>query len=198
MFAAVTDAKRSNVSGDLIAETINIVDQEVRVDTDYLSLSFFDKIKISEIKKLLHLENLKHLNLSSSDLMDEHLEIVGKIESVELLDLDSTEITNQGLQFLEPMKQLKQLRLKDNPQLADKCIGYLSNIASLELIHIGNTSITIDGVRELLSKVELKSLIIDFEFDKLMDELLIITRLHPQLEITLKGTGIISNGKLNG
>ena len=179
-------------------EIVDIVGHEVRIDADYLRLRFFGEIEISEIQKILRLKNLKHLKLSSSDLIDKHLEAIGKIDSLELLDLDATDITNQGLFYLEPLKNLKQLRLKDNPQLTDICIEYLLNIQSLELIHIGNTSITIVGLRKLLSKVELESIILEKpEFGNLIDELLIITSGHPKLEIILKGIGIISNGKLN-
>lgn len=90
------------------------------------------------------------MNISASDLIDKHLEAIEKIDSLGLLDLDATKITGQRLFYLEPLKNLKQLRLKDNPQLTDMCIEYLLNIQSLELIHIGNTSITTVGARVLL------------------------------------------------
>jgi hypothetical protein len=177
-------------------ELINIIDHEVCTNADYLSLSFFGEIEISEIQKLLQLKNLKHLNLSSCDLIDKHLETIGKIASLELLDLDATEITDQGLFFLQHLKNLKQLRLKDNPQLTDTCVEYLSNIHSLELVHFGNTSVSTGGVRKLLSKVELHCILLEnSDLRDVIDELLIITSEHPKLEITLKGLGILSNGK---
>jgi Leucine-rich repeat (LRR) protein len=178
-------------------ETINIADQEVRIDAEYLKFTFCGGIEIQEVQKLLRLKNLRQLNLSSSRLLDKHLEYIGKINSVELLDLDSTEITNQGLSFLQSLKKLKQLRLKDNPQLTDMCIEYLSNLESLELLHIESTSITINGLRRLLHQVKLKSIILGSEPGNMIEDLLLLSSMNPNLEITLKGVGIIFNGKLN-
>jgi hypothetical protein len=176
---------------------MKIINKEVNIDADYLNLSFFGEIDNLELKKLIQLKKLRHLNVSSSDLFDEHLDVIIQIENLELLDLDSTEITDKGLQQLSQLKKLKELRLKDNPQLTDNCIEFLSNIKHLEFLHIGNTSITTSGLRTLLDNKKMKSIILDFEFENEIDELKRLTQKCPNLEITLKGTGIISNGMLN-
>ena len=176
---------------------MQIANKEVNIDTDYLNLSFFGEIDIIELKKLALLKKLKHLNLASSDLLDKHLEFIGQVETLELLDLDLTEITDNGLRNLQSLKQLRELRLKDNPQLTNNCIQFLSNIEQLELIHIENTAITIEGLIKLLNHKELKSIISDFESKNEIEELIRITEKYPKLEITLKGTGVISNGKLS-
>ncbi|MCP4521911.1 MAG: hypothetical protein GY827_09530 [Cytophagales bacterium] len=167
------------------------------MDTEAEFYSFFGEIKSSELEQLLHFKKLKHLNVSCSDLFDHHLAIIGKIESLELLDIDSTEITNDGLKHLIPLKKLSALRLKDNPQLTDECIVYLAAIEWLELIHIGNTSITMEGLTSLLQKNELYEIILGSEFNDKIEELKLLTQKYPDLEITLKGTGIIMNCKLN-
>ena len=174
-----------------------IIDKEINIDTDYLNLSFYGEIETIELKKLIQLKNLKHLNISSSDLFDKHLIFIGQLETLELLDLDLTEITDNGLRNLNSLKRLRELRLKDNPQLTNDCIEFLFDIEQLELIHIENTSITKTGLIKLLTQKELKSVILGSEFDNEIDELLRITKTYPKLEITLKGTGLISNGKLN-
>ncbi len=176
---------------------MQIIDKEVNVNTDYLSLSFFGEIETIELEKLSLLKNLIHLNLSSSDLLDKHLKIIGHLESIERLDLDLTEITDNGIQNLKSLKQLRELRLKDNPQLTDKCIEFLSDIEQLELIHIENTSITMSGLTKLLNQKKLKSVILDFELDNEINELLRVSEKYSKLEITLKGKGVILNGKLN-
>jgi len=60
-----------------------------------------------------------------------------------------------------------------------------------------NTSITIEGLIKLLNQKGLKSIISDFEYENEIEELIRITEKYPKLEITLKGTGVISNGKLD-
>ncbi len=176
---------------------MQILNREINIDTDYLNLSFYGEIDKNELKKLTQLKRLKHLNVSSSDLYDKHLEIIGQLKTLELLDLDLTEITDSGLKNLIQLTQLRKLRLKDNPQLTNDCIAYLLDIEQLELIHIENTSITIDGLIKLLTQKELKTVILDCEFDNSIDELLSISEKYPKLEIVFKGTGIMSNGKLN-
>lgn len=178
-------------------DTIRILDNEVRLETNYLSLLFFGKIQMSEWEKLAQLKNLKHLNVASSDLVDAHLEIIGQLKTLELLDLDLTEISDNGLRKLKSLKQLVELRLKDNPQLTDECIEFLLEIEQLQFIHIENTSITIQGLTKLLTHKELKSVIVGIEFNNEIDELVRITEKYPKIEITFKGTGIISNGTLS-
>lgn len=85
-----------------------IIDKEVNIDTDYLNLSFYGEIETIELKKLIQLKNLKHLNISSSDLFDKHLIFIGQLETLELLDLDLTEITDNGLRNLNSLKRLRE------------------------------------------------------------------------------------------
>ena len=176
---------------------MKIINKEVNINTEYLSLSFFEQIKVTELEKISQLKKLKHLNLSNSYLFDKHLEIIRKVASLELLDLDATEITDSGLQYLKPLNKLKELRLKDNPQLTDACIEHLLDIKDLELIHFGNTAVTTSGVRVLLENKKIKTLILDSEFKDNIYELKSLSEKHPYLEIIVKETGIISNGKLD-
>ena len=61
-------------------DTINILGQEVALDIHYLRLSFFGSLQEADLYKLLKLHNLKHLNLSCSDLSDMHLKTIGQIK----------------------------------------------------------------------------------------------------------------------
>ncbi|AFM03660.1 hypothetical protein Fleli_1223 [Bernardetia litoralis DSM 6794] len=180
-----------------IQKNITIINKSVDIQTEYLNLTFFGKIEKNEIQKIRQLEKLKHLNLSSSDLIDEQLEIIGKIENIQVLDLDLTEITNQGISFLKYLQNLKELRLKDNPQLSDNCIEHLITIKSLKFIHIENTAITIDGLKKLLCKSNLESIIIDAKFNNQLNKLIQISEQYPEIEIILKETGLILNGKIS-
>lgn len=178
-------------------ETITIFKQKIRIDAAYLSFRVWKNSSFKELDKLLQLTHIRHLNAASSDLEDQHLEVIGKMETLELLDLDATEITNYGLFFLKPLHNLKQLRLKDNPQLTNGCIDYLSELGTLEMLHAGNTGITIAGFKKLLDRVRLKTLILDSEFADLIEDLLQLSAAHPGLEILVKGRASIVNGKMN-
>jgi hypothetical protein len=137
---------------------------------------------------------VSHLNLSSTDTSDNDLIEIGKNTSIEMLDLDCTDITDQGLAHLAPLKYLSQLRLKDNPQLTDACITHLTVFNWLELLHIENTSITIDGMRRLLGKVKLETLIVGAELDEGIEALRQLSGEFPETEILVKGKCVIKGG----
>ncbi len=177
--------------------TIIIFDQIVPLETTYLNLVFVDRIDIEELKKIRLLTKLTHMNASSHLLHDEHLEIIGSVNQLEMLDLVMTEITDQGLGKISTLQRLVELRLKDNPQLTDVCIPYLANLKSLKSIHLGNTNMTFVGLKKLLSTLTLETIILDSEFQEFLEPLLVLSRDYPKLEILLKGTGTISKGHLD-
>ena len=177
-----------------MSEYIQFFEQEVALDATYLHIDFFRDKGIDELQKLTALKLLEHLNAASADLNDDHLEIIGQLVSLELLDLDLTELSDQSLRFIEPLQNLRELRLKDNPQLTDECIPSLIQLTSLKQVHIENTGITWKGLKQLVSEVDLESVILGSEFNDFEDELLTISSLRPEMEILFKGMGMIRNG----
>jgi hypothetical protein len=173
-----------------------IKEQKRIANIKYLRLAFIGKQKIDALKSLVQLTNLKHLNAAGCYLVDHDLVTIGQVTSLELLDLDLTDISNNGLQHLSNLTNLSELRLKDNPQLTDDCVNYLLHFDKLKLIYIANTSITINGIKKMLSHLNLKTIILDSNLDNDIEELLLITEKYPKLKITLKGRGEISNGKI--
>lgn len=104
---------------------------------------------------------VKHANLRTSDINDEGIALmVNRITSIEILDLDETDITNESVKLLTRLEGLKELRLKGNHSIDNECIEDLSRITSLELLHLGGTSVTIDGVGKLSSLKNLKLLLL--------------------------------------
>lgn len=180
-----------------MAKTITIFDQIVPLDTTYLNMVFVEEVTSAELEKVRSLTELRHLNASSHLLHDEHLEIIGTLEQLEMLDLVMTEITDQGLQKIGDLKNLDELRLKDNPQLTDNCIPYLATLQALKSVHLGNTAVSIKGVKRLLSDVALETIILDATFDKFLNPLKLLSLEYPKLQILLKGIGTIVNGELD-
>jgi len=136
------------------------------------------------------------INASSEEIVDTHLEIISQVSSIELLDLDVSEITDAGIPFIIPLQNLKALRLKDNPQLTDACIPHLAKLKDLKSIHLGNTSVTIDGLETLCSQLQLEEVILNYRFEDFVSKLKQISKAHPQLSILIKGTGTIKNGEM--
>ena len=60
---------------------------------------------------------LTSVNLGSSEVLDRHLEQVGKLTSVETLVLNDTKVTDVGLQHLKSMQEIRFLHLQRCPQV---------------------------------------------------------------------------------
>jgi len=179
-----------------MSETITLFSDITPLETPYLSLLFLNKIPLDELRKIIQLTKLQHLNASSEEIVDTHLEIISQVSSIELLDLDVSEITDAGIPFIIPLQNLKALRLKDNPQLTDACIPHLAKLKDLKSIHLGNTSVTIDGLETLCSQLQLEEVILNYRFEDFVSKLKQISKAHPQLSILIKGTGTIKNGEM--
>ena len=69
--------------------------------------------------------------------------------------IDSTQIGDEGLKYLQNLKELKQLWL-DNTQVGDTGLEYIKNLNDLQRLSLVNTHITDDGLEHLkgLTKLE--------------------------------------------
>lgn len=104
---------------------------------------------------------VKRANLRTSDIDDEGIEVmVKRITSIEILDLDETNITGESVKLLTRLEGLKELRLKGNSTIGNECVEYLSTMKNLELLHLGGTSVTVDAVSKLASLQNLKLLLL--------------------------------------
>jgi len=90
------------------------------------------------------------------------LRMVSRVKSINMLDLDETDITNNGIQHLTQLHHLKELRLKRIKAIDDECLQYINNFSDLELLHLGGTSVTPDGIIKLSSLKKLKVLLLSF------------------------------------
>lgn len=107
---------------------------------------------------------IEHINLRCTEVDDEDLEyLVSRIMLIEMLDLDETSVSNNGIKQLIKLKGLKELRLKDNYPINNDCIPDLNKMTGLELLHLGSTSITIDGILQLNALQSLKRLLFSME-----------------------------------
>jgi hypothetical protein len=142
--------------------------------------------KLEEIPQAIH-----HINLSCTEVDDQDLEyLVGRIRKINLLDLDQTAISNDGIKFLLQLQDLKELRLKDNFPINNGCIPYLCQLTSLELLHLGSTAVTVEGLLQLGDLQNLKRLL--FSADTETD----IKEKAQQLKNLLPNCEFIINGRM--
>lgn len=158
------------------------------------SLSNFD-----ELSYLNQFPNLTSATFTNTNLNDEGLAIVCSCSKIKYLDLQDTEITNNGIQYLQNLN-LEYLRLKDNLQLTDECVPYLIELDYLEDLQIQETSITENGLKKLMALQYLQKLTIHvWDNNYTFEGLLQISRELPEdCELLAKGNGSFYNGEFEG
>lgn len=132
--------------------------------------------------------HLHHVRMRLWDkVIDEYLELmVTQVKSINMLDLDETDITNDGVAHLTQMNFIKELRLKGIREIDNHCIVHLNKIKGLELIHVKGTSVTIDGILKLDSKPGLKELFFSAKDGEITNEkMLELKKLMPGCSFTI-------------
>lgn len=122
-------------------------------------------------------------------VIDEYLELmVTQVRSINMLDLDETDISNDGMEHLTKMDFIKELRLKGIREIDNDCIVHLNKIKGLELLYLKGTSVTIDGILKLDSKPQLKELFFSAKNDEVNKEkMLQLKELMPACSFIIDG-----------
>jgi Ran GTPase-activating protein (RanGAP) involved in mRNA processing and transport len=129
--------------------------------------------------------HMRRVNFRIEGVSDEELLFMLEyVKSIDMLDLDESEITNLGIQYLTQLDVLKELRLKSCKEINDGCIEYLCQIKSLELLHLGSTNITLEGWSQLSCLQNLKTLLISADsVEDINDSLVKLSAELPNCEI---------------
>ena len=111
--------------------------------------------------------HIKHFRCKDAGINDDWLEkMVSVVKSIDMLDLDENEITNEGVLHLTKLESLKELRLKACRLIDNESLDYLNQMTSLELLHIGGTGITIEHLVKLSGLNNLKTILVSSDLDK--------------------------------
>ena len=122
---------------------------------------------------------------------DEHIErMVSKVTSIEMLDLDETEITNAAIEHLAKLEYLGELRLKGIRQIDDACMPSLNKLSTLKLLHVGGTSITLEGLFQLTALKQLKELFFSHDGEIPADEVVRLKLLFPGCALAVNNSSI--------
>lgn len=122
-------------------------------------------------------------------IRDEELALLaGRVQSIEMLDMNDTQITKEGIRHLSKLKSLQELRVKDCADLDDECAVYLNQIQGLKLLNIKGTRITINGLLQLENLQDLKILIFSSDIsDDFQQKLHRLAELLPDCELIVDG-----------
>ncbi|MEZ6134865.1 MAG: hypothetical protein R3C53_08150 [Pirellulaceae bacterium] len=109
------------------------------------------------------LEKLSSLPLTDLDVsecthvVDEAMVPIGKLVTLERLNLWRDVVTDDGVQHLAELKNLQWLNL-DNTHLSDAGLKHLKGFDRLTFLHLGSTSVTDAGMPDLVGLTSLKDL----------------------------------------
>jgi hypothetical protein len=122
---------------------------------------------------------------------DEQIEMmVTHVQSINMLDLDETEITNFSIELLSKLVFIKELRLKGCNEIDDDAILHLNNINGLELLHLGGTCISLDRLLQLSAAHPLRMLLISVDDPEMHQlELTTIAQRFPDCELIVNHKG---------
>ncbi|MGH7199914.1 MAG: leucine-rich repeat domain-containing protein [Planctomycetaceae bacterium] len=137
------DAEIANEDFARIVDDLNLVNEEITT----LDLSRSD-IGDEGVRELYRLEHLVYLDLSSTGVTDEGLASVAQIEGLQYLFLAETAVTDAGLAHLRPLRQLIVLNL-DHTAVTDAGMDELSHLEQLAQLHVSNTGVTDTGLATL-------------------------------------------------
>ncbi len=97
------------------------------------------------------------LGLSSTQVTDEGVRQLVKIESLEHLDLQDVDVTDAAIAELKRHPRLRSLNL-GGPRISDNTIAALAKLAGLKYVYLKDAQITDRGVAELEKLSGLKQL----------------------------------------
>ena len=137
--------------------------ERLKEEKFWASIRFYARLP-GDLEKIP--EHIHHFRCKDAGIDDTWLEkMVTVVRSINMLDLDENEITNNGVLHLTKLESLKELRLKSCSLVNNESLEYLSQITSLELLHIGGTSITIDQLIKLNTLKNLRTILVSSDAD---------------------------------
>lgn len=101
------------------------------------------------------------INLRDAEIDDDGLDwLTSKITYINQLDLDNTDITDSGIEYLKRLKYLRELRLKGCYKITNDCLKSINQINCLELLHLGHTQITIEDIRQNITNQHIRLILL--------------------------------------
>jgi hypothetical protein len=71
------------------------------------------------------------------------------LESLEVLRLSKTKVTNEGLRTISALRSLTRLKIDRNMQIADEGLKHLAKLKNLEELDVSYTNVTAEGIETL-------------------------------------------------
>lgn len=164
----VEDKDIQNISGltglvGLQLDETEIGDESLKTFCHLPNLKFLSlsstQLTGSNLACLVPLKNLKRLELGHNVLKKEYLSDLIKLRQVERLGLQGCRITDQDLETISKLNNLRCLLLHENTQITDLGLKKIAALKQLMVLEITHAQITPNGLKALVD-LPIKHLII--------------------------------------
>ena len=108
-----------------------------------------EKVKDADLERFQGLSGLRNLDLNGTQITNDGLAHLKGLIELRRLSVDATEVTNDGLKHLQGMTQLTQLELSST-KVTGTGLVHLKGLRQLSVLHLNYTQVTDDDVEHLL------------------------------------------------
>ena len=151
------------------------------------------EIDDGHVEKIGQLLTLKLLDLRGTSISDDGLKSIAPLVQLEQLNLVGTQVSDDGLRALGGLVRLKTLLLS-SPLITDKCLDIIAGFTELNYLSLSGTGITDAGLEKLGQLKQLRRLAISGR-NITNTGLKTLIRLRPELRrLDLAGTRITDDG----
>jgi uncharacterized membrane protein len=107
------------------------------------------KLTSAQLSGLLHIkEQTVWLNLAGTQLTDDDLELISQLKNLRKLRIENNSISDKGLISLEGLEYLESLNLYGTG-ISDAGLGSLAKLKELKELYIGQTRVSGQGIKSL-------------------------------------------------
>jgi len=211
------------VTGDdaALIERIKTVATDVKLDGEgfVVEVSFreVENFEASMLEKLVGLKRVRSVLLNGTAAGDDAMAVLGKIPTLQNIDIRGCQVSNDGLEHVAGLAALKALRISGNEDidgdglapvrklenlkalmldqlwLYDEDLLHLKNCKNLEELYLSDTSVGDDGMLNLQNLLKLKKLRIS-KTQVSNDGLAHLTKVPTLTELDVSECSLIDDG----
>jgi len=121
------------------------------------SLKNLDALSLQRTKingavlKNIKSSSLAVLNLSGNKILNEDMEAIAQLKTLEVLALADTQVSGDGIAKLEGMPRLNELNLM-NCNITDADLGYFLTTPNLRIVYAAGSNVTEMGIQSIVSR----------------------------------------------
>ncbi len=143
-----------------------------------------DKTDDALLASIGPIPNLKSLSLEEARVTNDGLAALEKLVTLQELDLWNTDISDEGLQHLVPLKQLRALRLGDCGRIdliGTPGLTLVASLSSLDFLDVSAVDITNEQLAIVTACPSLKKIVFNIRHNTIIDEWKKVQARHPDL-----------------